>query len=403
MTIGVCGPVDLKLLDWELKGSSFPETNAFPLTSQFINALLKRGYNVIAYTNSSTISEPLVYEGKQLKVCIGRQKPQPGRRFYRFEIREMKELIQAHPADFISAFWSYEFAWAAQATGIPTAVCLHDVAWQILLNHRDMFRLIRWMMNYVVVSRAKHIVANSTYTYNLLDRSTRKKARVINNFFPADFEQSFHAPEQKQPYIITVAMGFSHRKNISTALQAFAIIRQRFPDLEYHLVGAETEEGGLAHQYAKANNLAQGVRFIGAIPHDQVMDKIAAASLLLHPAREESFGMALLEAMVAKTPVVGGKNSGYVPYLLDQGRAGLMCDVESVEEMADAVLKILSDDVLRQTLVAHAYAFAYGNYSENVIIEQHLAYYAEIMGMPLQPTAHSQQEHALKRERAVNQ
>lgn len=198
-------------------------------------------------------------------------------------------------------------------------------------------------------------------------------------------------------------MGFSHRKNISTALQAFAIIRQRFPDLEYHLVGAETEEGGLAHQYAKANNLAQGVRFIGAIPHDQVMDKIAAASLLLHPAREESFGMVLLEAMVAKTPVVGGKNSGYVPYLLDQGRAGLMCDVESVEEMADAVLKILSDDVLRQTLVAHAYAFAYGNYSENVIIEQHLAYYAEIMGMPLQPTAHSQQEHALKRERAVNQ
>lgn len=387
MTIGVCGPVDLTLLDWELKGTKFPNTSAFPLTSHFINALLKRGYNVIAYTNSDTIQEPVIYEGKQLKVCIGRLKSQPGRRFYRYEIKELQALIEAHPCDFVSAFWSYEFAWAALNTGIPTAVCLHDVAWQILLNHRDMFRLVRWAMNYVVVTKARHIVANSSYTYNLLDASTRRKARIINNFFPTDFEEQLRLPAQKQNYIVSVVMGFTHRKNITTSLQAFAKIRQQFPTLEYHLVGAEMEENGLAHQYAKANGLEQGVRFLGPLPHEQVMEKTSAAALLLHPAREESFGMVLLEAMVAHTPVIGGDKSGYVPDLLDHGKAGLLCDINSPDEIASAVTKLLQDAPLRERLVAHAYSFAHSNYSEEVIVEQHLTYYSEILGKPLQPTA----------------
>ncbi|MDX5482601.1 MAG: glycosyltransferase family 1 protein, partial [Hymenobacteraceae bacterium] len=110
MTIGVSGPIDLKLLEWELRDADLPPTNGFPLTSHFINALLKRGYKVIGYTNSCDITEPQVWESGNLKICISRQKPQPGRRFFRFEVEDLRQLIETHPADFISAFWSYEYA-----------------------------------------------------------------------------------------------------------------------------------------------------------------------------------------------------------------------------------------------------------------------------------------------------
>jgi glycosyltransferase involved in cell wall biosynthesis len=386
MTIGVCGPVDLTQLDWELKGTDFPETNAFPLTSHFINALLKRGFKVIAYTNSGTIDKPIIYEGKQLKVCIGRQLPKPGRRFFKFEVNELQELIEAHPCDIISAFWSYEFGWAALRTGIPTVVSLHDVALQILLNHMDIFRLVRWAMNYIVVTKAQHIIANSAYTYHQLDAGTRKKARVINNFFTDDLERQLRVPAQKENYIVSVVMGFSRRKNIKTSLRAFAKIRQKFPTLEYHLLGAEMEENGLAQQFARKHGLEEGVKFLGALPFDQVMGKIAAAKLLIHPAREESFGMVLLEAMVAKTPVIGGHKSGYVPHLLNYGKAGLLCNILSPDDIAHTVIKLLSDEQLRDKLVQSAYDFAYSNYSEDVIIDRHLAYYAEVLGKPLTPT-----------------
>jgi len=320
---------------------------------------------------------------RQLKVCVARQKKQPGRRFFRFEVNDLQKLICRHPCDFISVFWSYEFALAAQGTGIPYVVSLHDVAFQILLHHRDMFRLVRWAMNYMVVTRARHLIANSIYTYHQLDRSTQKKARVIDNFYPSELEAWHGKHPEKGNYMVSVLMGFSHRKNVTTALQAFAQLRRQYPQLEYHLIGAEMEEGGLAQQYANEHGLADGVKFLGLLPFGQVMDLIAGARLLLHPAREESFGMALLEAMVAGTPVVGGSKSGFVPQLLDHGKAGLLCDINSPQEIAQTVSKLLGDQTLERSLIAQGYQHARDHYSENVILAQHLAYYAEILGYPL--------------------
>ncbi|SIT84930.1 glycosyltransferase family 4 protein [Pontibacter indicus] len=385
MTIGVAGPIELRILDWDLKDTSLPQTNAFPLTSHFINALLKRGFKVIAYTNSTEIAEPMVLESGNLKVCISRQKPQPGRRFFLFEVEDMRKMMVAHPADFISAFWSYEFAWAALKTGKPTVVSLHDVALQILRKIPDMFRLVRWMINYIVVSKADFLLANSVYTYNQLDRKTKSKTRVIDNFYPSTLEQRLSATAQKGNYIITVAQGFTQRKNIENGLQAFALLRRQFPDLEYYLVGVDSEEGGLAQQYAEKQNLTDGVRFMGPMPYDDVFKLIQNAQVLLHPSREESFGMVLLEAMVARTPTVGGKASGYIPHLLNYGKAGLLSDVESPESMATEVGRLLSDRDLYQTLAHAGYTYAEENFSEEVIVRKHLDYYSEVLGRDLKP------------------
>ncbi|RIJ34365.1 glycosyltransferase family 4 protein [Pontibacter oryzae] len=393
MTIGICGPIDLTLLDWEFRGQNLPVTNAFPLPTHFINALLHRGYDVVAYTNSPVIDKPMVLEGKHLKVCIAQQLPQPGRRFFQFEVKELQKQIQQHPCDFISAFWSYEYAWAALRTGIPTVVSLHDVALQILLQHRDMFRLVRWAINYIVVTKSSHLIANSSYTYNMLDKGTRRKTKTINNFYPAELEEQLSLPAQKENYIVSVGMGFSNRKNFSTALHAFAQVRKKHPELEYHMLGAGMEPGGEAQQYAREHGIEDGVKFLGVQPYETVLQKITYAKALLHPAREESFGMVLLEAMVALTPVIGGEASGYVPTLLDGGKAGMLCDINSPEAIADCVLRLVDDKQLSHRITQHAYAFARDNYSEDVIVEEHLAYYAQILGRPLKPRRNRERSH----------
>lgn len=379
-----------------MQGVDFPETNAFPLTSHFINGLLRRGYKVIAYTNSPVIDEPVVYETTQLKVCVARNKPQPGRRFFLFEVEDLQQLILRHPADFISAFWSYEYAWAALKTGIPTVVNLHDVASQILLNHRDMYRLVRWTINAIVVHKAKYLIANSEYTYNQLGKKLRSKTITINNFYPNNLERSLAAPVQKENYIVSVVQGFSRRKNIDTALKAFATIRERQPEVEYHLVGIDMEEGGLAHQYATTHNLAEGVKFLGPLPFNKVTEHIAKAKLLLHSSREESFGMVVLEAMVVGTPVVGGTESGFIPYLLNYGQAGLLTDINSSDAIASSVISLLKNETLQAKLKQDGYDFAVKNFSEQVVIDKHLAYYSKILGKQLQTrsltSVHTSQE-----------
>lgn len=385
MIIGVSGPIDLKLLDWDVEDSTFPVTNAFPLTSHFINALLKRGYKVIGYTSSGEIDEPRVIQSGNLTICISRHKSQPGRRFFRFEVEELRKMILDYPADIISAFWTYEYAWAPLKTSIPTIVNLHDVAHKILLKQPDLFRLVRWAINCIVVRQAKHLVANSAYTYSMLSPSTSRKAKTINNFYTESLA-TIDLPKESN-YIVTAIQGFTKRKNVHTALHAFSKLRAQFPALEYHLVGVDMEEGGPAQAYAKNHNIDNGVKYIGPLPFDEVARHIAGARAMLHPSMEESFGMSVLEAMVTGTPVVGGAKSGFVPHLLNFGEAGLLCDIMSPDGMAGSVARLLSDETYRQGIIDSAKTFARENFSEEVIISQHLAYLSEVLGKPLYATA----------------
>ncbi|GHA80368.1 glycosyltransferase family 4 protein [Pontibacter akesuensis] len=379
MTIGISGPVDLKLLACDLGSENLPDTNAFPLVSHLINALLKRGYKVIAYTNSGTITEPLVLHGHNLTVCVARTKPQPGRRFFRYEINELKNLMQQHPADVIYAFWTYEYAWSALKSGIPTIVSIHDIARKIFLTQCDMFRFVRLIMNKIVTTRARHLAANSSYTYSQLSKSLKKKTVTLNNFFTSDIEDTVTKPEQKENYIVSVINGFNTRKGVPLALHAFAKVREAFPDVNYHLIGVDMEPDGLAHAYAKQHNLEQGVKFLGPLVHDNLIQLVANAKVLLHPSREESFGMAVIESMVVGTPVVGGRESGFIPHLLDHGKAGLLCNVYSADEVAAAVKKLLSDDAFARDVAAYAYRFAQDNFSEEVVVKQHLELYESII------------------------
>ncbi|WP_276497252.1 glycosyltransferase family 4 protein [Pontibacter litorisediminis] len=379
MVIGVSGPVDIKLLECDFGDTAIPNTNTFPLISHFINALIKRGYHVIAYTNSGEVSEPTVLHSKQVTVCIGCTKPQPGRRVFNYEREQLKALMLQHPADIIYAFWTYEYAWAALDSGIPTVVSIHDIAWKILLKQPDMFRLVRFLMNAVVVYRAKWLVANSAYTYSQLSARNKRKATVINNFYTPHLDGPLPPGKVKGNYIISVVMGFTKRKGVPRALHAFARLKKKFPALEYHLIGADMEPGGAAQQYARQHNLEDGVRFLGPCSHQELMQHVTGARVLLHPSEEESFGMAVLESMIAGTPVVGGRRSGFVPYLLDHGDAGVLCDIQSEEEMAAAAERLLRDDAFAQQVASKAYAFAKAHFSEEVVAEQHLKLFASIL------------------------
>ncbi|MCX2741164.1 glycosyltransferase family 4 protein [Pontibacter anaerobius] len=395
MVIGVSGPVDIELLESDFGNTPIPKTNTFPLTSHFVNALTKRGYRVIVYTNSGEISTPTVLHSDQVTVCIGCTKPQPGRRIFKYERDQLQSLMQEYPADIIYAFWTYEYAWAALDSGIPTVVSVHDIARKILVNQPDMFRLVRFFMNAIVMWKSKWLVANSSYTYAQLSARNKKKATVINNFYTPHLDD-LPVGTAKENYIVSVVMGFTKRKGVPKALHAFARLRKKFPTLEYKLIGADMEPGGDAQKYAQQHNIEEGVRFLGPLSHPELMQHVAGAKALLHPSVEESFGMAVLESMIVGTPVVGGRKSGFIPHLLNHGGAGVLCDINSDEEMSAGVARLLSDTLFAGQVASNAYAFARANFSEDVVVAQHLQLYSEILntGNSYSPIAVTQKENS---------
>jgi glycosyltransferase involved in cell wall biosynthesis len=69
---------------------------------------------------------------------------------------------------------------------------------------------------------------------------------------------------------------------------------------------------------------------------------LADIDLLVVPSRWEGFGLVTLEAMAMGKPVVASRVSA-LPEIVVPGETGLLLTPGSVEELADAIMKILSD------------------------------------------------------------
>jgi L-malate glycosyltransferase len=381
--IGVAGPMTLDLLDYGSEcPADLPGGYDFPLVSSLVNDLLSRGHRVVAFTTSEGLLQPYVRRAGALELCVApRRARHAGRDLMRAERAHLVSLMSDHPVDIMNAQWSYEFAWAALDTGRPTLVTLQDHATTILLQARDAYRAARWVMNWRVLRRAPYLSTISPYLYDLLPAHQRARARVIPEFYSPDVAALQAGRREQGAYVVSVCNGFGRRKNVGAALQAFALLRRERPDLEYRLIGADMEAGGSCQRFAQRNGLADGVCFVGRRPHCEVLATVAGARALVHPSLEESFGLAVLEAMALGTPVIGGRTSGNIPRLLDHGRNGLLCDVRSPFDLAASVIACVAEPGLAAPMAERARRFAHERFRQETVVQQYVEYYEAILGV----------------------
>lgn len=379
MKIGIAGPMSLELLKFDYGNRKIPYGYPFPMISFFINGLLDKGFKVVAYTYSEDINEPTVFESDNLIICVARRGVHPGRDFFHRARKDIKFLINKYPVDIINAHWTYEFAWAALGSNIPSVITIHDYAWTIFKLNPIPFRFIKLIMNNIVLRKAQYLTANSPYIYSLLNSNAKYKTKIIPDFYTKELEYEFDLNREKEKYILTISNGYGKRKNIENGIIAFSYLRKKRKNIYYKLIGQDMEFSGPAFKFAETNGLLEGIDFMGSQPFNKVIDLIKNARIYLHPSREESFGMSILEAMVLGTVVIGGEKSGNVANLLDNGNAGILCDVENPNDICNKMEVLLEDEKMENNLKIAAHLHAKKNYSEEVVIPKFLAYYQNIL------------------------
>ena len=95
--------------------------------------------------------------------------------------------------------------------------------------------------------------------------------------------------------------------------------------------------------------LGTRIRFFGALASDALADLLAASDLLAWPAVGEAYGMALLEAQAAGTPVVAGREGG-VPAIIADGESGDLTPPGDEGAFARAVAGLLDEPARRHTM-----------------------------------------------------
>ena len=87
--------------------------------------------------------------------------------------------------------------------------------------------------------------------------------------------------------------------------------------------------------------------FIGSKP--RIYDVMAACDVIIVPSLSEAFGRVVIEAMACGKPVVASRVGG-IPEIVEDGKTGILIKPADDKAIADAVIRILSDDKMAEAL-----------------------------------------------------
>lgn len=96
------------------------------------------------------------------------------------------------------------------------------------------------------------------------------------------------------------------------------------------------------------------VRFVGAIPHDEMADFYRLADVTVSIPSSDGTPMSVLESMACKTPVLVSRIPNYDSHYIEEEKTVMMVEPNNPEAIATALIILLQDRSLAQSLASEA-------------------------------------------------
>ena len=174
--------------------------------------------------------------------------------------------------------------------------------------------------------------------------------------------------------ILMHASNFRPVKRVSDVVRIFDRVQKKIP-AKLLLVG-EGPERRFVQQLVKELRLTEHVHFLGE--QDYLESLLSCADLFVLPSEQESFGLVALEAMSCEVPVVG-TNIGGLPEVVMNDETGFLFPVGEIQQMADAVIDLLSSPQKLARFRQNARRWAVARFDSEKIIPQYEHFYEEVL------------------------
>jgi glycosyltransferase involved in cell wall biosynthesis len=135
-------------------------------------------------------------------------------------------------------------------------------------------------------------------------------------------------------------------KRFDALLRALVQLKADQPDLEAVIIGEGYERSALEGLRAELG-AADWIHLPGHVSDDELVDWYRRAWVVASSSQREGWGMTLTEAAACGTPAVATNIAGHADAVVD-GESGLL--VDDVEQLTDALRRVLGDEVLRTRL-----------------------------------------------------
>ncbi|MDJ0516700.1 MAG: glycosyltransferase [Trichodesmium sp. MO_231.B1] len=264
---------------------------------------------------------------------------------------------------------------------IPVVRSLNPKAKIVLTLHSELFS----QHNRKVFEKRLRYVDYVTCVSDYITEKTRRDfpkiadrcQTIYNGIESVEFvnnRKNYSEARQRKVKRIMYAGAVSPQKGIHILLEALQIVVKSYPDVHLEVIGpqgtvpaqecfplndkalVECLKPFYAKQYISellkmiSPDIVGKVSFAGMIPRSQLIDRFFEADIFVFPPIwDEGFGIPPVEAMAAGTPVVATR-SGAVLETVQDGKTGFLVDKNNAPALADAILKLLGNDALRESM-----------------------------------------------------
>ncbi|MBU0636622.1 MAG: glycosyltransferase family 1 protein [Patescibacteria group bacterium] len=172
------------------------------------------------------------------------------------------------------------------------------------------------------------------------------------------------------PYIFYIGR-LEKKKNISTLIEAYAIMREQYPKIKHKLVlvGCASYSFDEIKNVIQEFNIDNEIILTGWMPEKDIPFIYNGATALIFPSYYEGFGIPLLQAMACGTPIAAS-NVASIPEVVQD--SALLFNPFDKNKMAKAIAKIIIDNNLRQDLIKKGY-FRINHFSHKKNAQETLA------------------------------
>jgi N-acetyl-alpha-D-glucosaminyl L-malate synthase BshA len=265
---------------------------------------------------------------------------------------KMVEVVKKYNLEVLHVHYAIPHAYAAfmakqmlleKGIHIRVVTTLHGTDITLVGSHPTYKTAVEFSINNsdVVTAVSNNLKDTTNQLFNI-----HKNIEVVYNFIDVDKYSKAGEEECKRialakpnERILTHISNFRPVKRVEDVIKVFFEVQKEIPS-KLLMIG-EGPERMKAELLTKELGLKNKVFFLG---NSTEIDQILCYSdIFLLPSKTESFGLAALEAMAAKTPVIS-TNTGGLPEVNIHGETGFLSNLGDVIDMAKNAITILKDD-----------------------------------------------------------
>lgn len=273
-------------------------------------------------------------------------------------------------------------------TGVPLVLGPFEPAWpgsktapagSIRRGWRWAFDRIVERANLAQERAAAALILTTQAGASALREPERSGARMFVVPFGVDTQRFVPTPEglpSDRPSVLFLANLYA-RKGIYTLLEAFEAVAAAIPQCRLDIAGDGPEADGMRRKIAAMPSRAR-VRMLGAVSRDRVAEVMRSCAVFCVPSHGEPFGLTALEAMACGKPVVA-TDAGGLAYLVDAPRGGRKVPVGDADALATALIEILREPGLAESMGRHNRRFVAEHYDWECVIDRLEKVYGSVL------------------------